>query len=448
MEGQDLTIQNEGPTIRPPLDIAHLLGLCIQEISTGRTHDEALDGARHWVQEQGYSEPEALDAVSRVRETILLLPLASRTTTTSTPGSPAQNPLGEGFVKSPLTDQPQETSAPNKSLPAEAPPPWLTTLLAALNTKGPTKERRKRLPDPQRFNGTRSEYPGWRLAITGKFAADGDDYTTSELYCQYVYSRLEGKARTIATPFMESCQKSGYDTDRLWTFLDSCFKDHHVETRARDKITHMKQSKREVREYLYDFEEQWLRAGLGDNDMMKMTLFRNGLKDEIQSRLIGVPINSYTTLQDRAIEISDDMFRYRIHNKPSGKAGFRSSNAGSSRYSRKKSHSPSGDEMDGVEYTGKNDLSDGEWERRRTRNLCYNCGKKDHISRSCPRRWGSSKKKPQNRSITSAKAAEKEERRASCSSKSSRGRKTTVEEVSSRDDTPDGSSDDELSGKE
>ena len=55
---------------------------------------------------------------------------------------------------------------------------------------------------------------------------------------------------------MESCQKSGYDITRMWTFLDSCFKDYHVEARARDKITHIKQNKREVREYLYDFEEQ------------------------------------------------------------------------------------------------------------------------------------------------------------------------------------------------
>jgi len=79
-----------------------------------------------------------MEAVGQVRGTILLLPLAS-----ATPSTTAQNPSVENFVEDPPTVLPQQTTPP-----ADAPPLWLATVLAALSGKGGSKERRKRLPDP------------------------------------------------------------------------------------------------------------------------------------------------------------------------------------------------------------------------------------------------------------------------------------------------------------
>ena len=165
----------------------------------------------------------------------------------------------------------------------DKPPAWIGTLLAALSqNQHSAHSSRRRLPDPYRFKGDRSEYPGWKVSMKSKLQADMEDYPTAVLQCGYMYNRLKGRAQQMATPWIQSHEKNQSQTqEEFWKFLDSCFRDIYASTRALDKLINIRQGRRSIREYQVDFEEQYLLAGDTLPEPMKMTLFRKGLNLEL-----------------------------------------------------------------------------------------------------------------------------------------------------------------------
>ena len=147
----------------------------------------------------------------------------------------------------------------------------------------------------------------------------------------------------------------------------------------------MRQGRRSIREYQVDFEEQYLLAGDTLPEPMKMTLFRKGLDLELQKLLAGFSANTYQMLVERAIMISDDLYRVSIHSRTIdvkntyAKSG--SSRAKERYFSKSYLRSPSPEPMEGVEFTGKfgkKRLSDKEYSWRIKEGCCYNCGRKGH----------------------------------------------------------------------
>src|SRR4051812_42700555 len=251
----------EGSTDLSPLTLALQVA---QQTRNGVSQEEISNSIGRLCMAEGMTEE---DAQNRVREAI----------STAERVQIAFNPTpSSGF--SPL-NQPME----------DAPPTWLQTLLAALpqvQPAGTALTQRKRLPDPKRFGGERKEYLGWYINMVAKLSTDSKDFPTDQDVCNYIFSRTEAIANRILTPYMQArVLDKAYTQSGLWQFMDASFKDQFAPERAQDKLTHMKQGRRSVRDYQSDFEEQCLLAGYEVPDQMKLTLFRNGLTVELQTLL-------------------------------------------------------------------------------------------------------------------------------------------------------------------
>src|SRR5271156_715208 len=78
------------------------------------------------------------------------------------------------------------------------------------------------LPDPPKFDGTRSEYEGWRSLIRDKVDIDREAIGSARNQFIYVASRLEGKGLQLALTFITvNRDVPEASATRLLDYLDS-----------------------------------------------------------------------------------------------------------------------------------------------------------------------------------------------------------------------------------
>ena len=85
-----------------------------------------------------------------------------------------------------------------------------------------------------------------------------------------------------------------------------------------------------------------------------MIIFRKGFTHKLQDKLISLKSKDLDELQNRTIEIADQLYRMELHSKESshGQKNHESRNRG--KFGRQRSPSlVLEDTMDGVEYTGR-----------------------------------------------------------------------------------------------
>ena len=333
-------------------------------------------------------------------------------------------------VSDTLSNIPRPVATPAESTPVAsqmdeaAPPPWLATLLAAMAPK--EKPRRRRLPDPEHFDGDKKKFPNWIYNMKSKLVHDKEDFDNERKACDYVFSRVKGTAATLIKPYLKNMEnKSEWNTDNLVRFMETMFGDPHAAERARDKLMNLMQGKRSLRTYAMEFQELVFEAETSVDESLKMTIFRKGLSLGIQKQLAGRLYNNTDELMNAALAIADDLYRINLY---SGKGRGGPPYKGSS-YRRRNSTPPSdSDGMDGVEYTGKSSTRDQRRNRDRhspntTRWLrdekrCYNCKEKGHYASACRgkgssrRRLSNSSDRKKHRTIHSAKAAERKRSRS------------------------------------
>ena len=112
------------------------------------------------------------------------------------------------------------TEAPQPFLQASTPMPEAAT----------TRPRRTRaiLPDPPKFDGSRSEYEGWRSLIKDKIEVDGEVIGSNRNQFMYVSSRLKEKGLQLALTFITMNRDAPNTSAALiLNYLDSIFGDRH-----------------------------------------------------------------------------------------------------------------------------------------------------------------------------------------------------------------------------
>jgi hypothetical protein len=425
------------------------VGLAVQMAQlhqSGASAEEIQSSLQNWCQAQGMDESAAQAIVQEASHiwsamsTVLQRPGLS---TTSTPQITEDSmPIGEA-------DDPPP-SVPGPANANEQPPAWLATLLAAIQPTNAARAapRRRRQPDPDMFDGTRKQYQVFYQQLTAKVENDKDDFETDKRACDYAFARLRGTAATLTLPYMNQMRaSSSWNFDQLLGFFNQMFGDPHKEERARDKLWSMSQGKKNIRSYVMEFQEQLLLSNSALDEDTKMMIFRKGLSHKLQDKLIGLKSKNLNELQDRTIEIADQLYRMDYHIKGSSHKGQSNESRTGKMYSRRRSPSPVTDAMEGVEYTGRSGkpqrLSSLEYDRLRREGRCFNCKRRGHVSTACSEDEESSKKTKKTVGVARATSSNTKE-------KKKKTRKARKEEFSSDQEsggveTPDEDSD---SGKE
>jgi len=119
------------------------------------------------------------------------------------------------------------------------------------------------LPNPPKFDGTRSEYEGWRSLIRDKVDIDREAIGFSRNQFIYIASRLKGKGLQLALIFI-TVNRDAPDasTTRILDYMDSIFGDRHKAQCAVETLRTMKQGPTEpFSAFLPRFEEALADAG-------------------------------------------------------------------------------------------------------------------------------------------------------------------------------------------
>jgi hypothetical protein len=245
----------------------------------------------------------------------------------------------------------------------------------------PTYAHRK-LPDPERFDGSRANYTGWRFECEGKLVYDAGLFPTEDAKIRYILSRTKDKANQALLPWILS-NKYGTVQD-LWEHMDTQFKDVHQEQRALNKLRHLKQGRRPVRDYVSEFNQLRVESGQEYSRPVLREMFSEGLNAELQRLLLLVPKDvSFKQYTDKAIEVADDLYRLNLNSRPKG-AESRTAQFLQPSNRRKHVRTPSPPDKMDWEPTRVSKAQSRE-KRPATRSIvCFYCTEPGHGIKDCP----------------------------------------------------------------
>lgn len=184
-----------------------------------------------------------------------------------------------------------------------------------------TRPRRTKaiLPDPPKFDGTRSEYEGWRSLIKDKIEVDGEVIGSDRNQFIYISSRLEGKGLQLALTFITMNRDApGVSAAPILDYLDGIFGDRHKAQRAVETLRTMKQGPKEFfSAFLPRFEKALADAGgMAWPDEVKRSHLDGALTFELRRLTITMPVvASYGDYVNELLRLSD-LYRATMRHAP------------------------------------------------------------------------------------------------------------------------------------
>ena len=99
--------------------------------------------------------------------------------------------------------------------------------------------------------------------------------------------------------------------------MDRQFKDPHQRSRALDKLRHLSQGRRLVRDYISEFNQLLQESEQTFEEETLKSMLAEGLQAEIRKHLIMVPAaTGFDEFCNEAIRISDQLYRITMVRKP------------------------------------------------------------------------------------------------------------------------------------
>jgi DNA-binding protein H-NS len=252
-------------------------------------------------------------------------------------------------------------------------------------TPAPERPRRTKhiLPDPPKFNGTRSEYEGWKSLIKDKIEVDGEVIGSNRNQFIYVSSRLEGTGLQLPLTFI----KVNRDTPdasaaSILAYLDGIFGDRHKAQRAVETLRTMRQSPRELfSAFLPRFEKALADAGgMAWPDEAKRSHLDGALAFELRRLAITMPaVSSYSAYVNELLRLSD-LYRATMKHAPKEQQAARRDGGEAMDWepTRAAAAAPKSGRKRRALW-----VSQGEMEKRRQEGRCFRCGSSEHQVHGC-----------------------------------------------------------------
>lgn len=147
----------------------------------------------------------------------------------------------------------------------EQPVPEAPVPLPAAPLALPPGQAKKRaiLPDVARFDGTRKQFPNWLLEMKGKLEVDGDAIPGDAAQFYYIYSRLEGVAKSMAGTYAQVGGPGGARSPLLFlNYLSESYGDPNLAQKALNRLRGLKQKNNEsFSAFLPKFEKELADSG-------------------------------------------------------------------------------------------------------------------------------------------------------------------------------------------
>ena len=138
----------------------------------------------------------------------------------------------------------------------------------------------KRLPDISKFDGSRKDYPMWKVEADNKLRIDGAVIGTPQDQAAYLFSRMEAKAQLMVVSFYQN--QPGCNAATFVRHLDSVYIDPNIVARTLNRLQAMKEGRESFATFLLKFEKE-----LGESqltmvpNMVKIGYLRGALNTEI-----------------------------------------------------------------------------------------------------------------------------------------------------------------------
>lgn len=256
--------------------------------------------------------------------------------------------------------------------------------------------RSERLPDPDKFDGTRGDLRRFVAQIYGKLQTNEDRFPTAKARLTYVAGRLSGKAYELLLPKTLYGIPQFADYPALLEYLEIAFGDPDRVQNAQNKLYQLRQRNVDFSAYFAEFQRLSLEGEMHEEALTP--LLYQGISRELQDMLLHspAPSRSFRTFARHLQELDN---RYRQHQQQAARINRglvtpKTVNPATSSaprvpplsttelyrrtappYPAAASPTPGGDPMD---------LS-VQRNTRRERGECFRCGSKDHRIASCPR---------------------------------------------------------------
>jgi hypothetical protein len=272
------------------------------------------------------------------------------------------------------------------------------------------------LPKPPVFEGDRKEYMDWKNKMKAKLRRDGHVIGHGDQeQVDYVCAFLKGEAAN----YMQHYNKQmGQDIimEGVWEHLDRRYEDVHRQQRARAEHEKFKQGNKPFPEFIAELDRLQSEAGIDMwDDEVKIGILRSKVSGELD-QLSVANVNLSTTdyyavvryfnqLHNNLVAAKDrGSYRYDIHgNRTKEKSATKSAStlppvvqhaATENTPAQKDQNEMEWTSTSKGTFTDRNNkrqdkrppapqISEAEFEIRKQKNVCFNCGNPGHMSRHC-----------------------------------------------------------------
>lgn len=272
----------------------------------------------------------------------------------------------------------QQNPAPPQQAPALPPPPATTNTSSTIV-----------LAKPKSFDGTRGAPAEAFVAQIGLHTITYPErFPTDASKVAFTVSFMTDYASTWAQPYLTKIFESQEVVfSEFINDFKASFYDHNRRHRAEVALRNLRQNGT-VSAYTQDFNMH--ARTIGWDDAPLMSLYQNGLKENIQLAVVmsNIQFSSLQEMQAMALKAGQTI------------EGIRTGRPAPIPPSSAPAPDPNAMDLSAFQRTPGNRLSEAERARRAQLNLCFRCGQAGHVARGC----ANGGRKPQGRQQTSSSA--------------------------------------------